>query len=153
MASSRSHSGPRDPDVGQEVVDHRVQGQDGDVEAVLGDEREQQVERALELLEADREAGAALDGRVPGVGRAARPGHVVDPLGGGAGSHGRDAVGPGPGAGVGRRPGLLGGHRIDHAGTLPAAARRNTLTRGARGPRDRRSDEYGYTDKSFVQPR
>ena len=43
-------------DQGLEVVDDRVQGQDGDVEAVLGDEREQHVERPGELLQLDSEA-------------------------------------------------------------------------------------------------
>src|SRR6202034_1357450 len=46
-------------DVGNELVGDLGQGNFGDVQLVLGDQREQQVERALEHVEVDLEAGRA----------------------------------------------------------------------------------------------
>jgi len=100
------------PDVGQEVVDDRVQGQDRDIETVLGDEGEEQVEGALELLEPHREGACG-------------GGHGL----GGAGVGGRRT---GVGARLGRhRPGLPGRH-VDHAGHRTGrSGSARSATRGA----------------------
>ncbi len=55
--------------VGDELVGHRAQRDLGDVELVLGDEREQQVERSAEVAQREREAGVV--GPVPSTGGAA----------------------------------------------------------------------------------
>ena len=52
-----SRSSPKRLDVADELVGDLRQRHFGDVELVLGDQRQQQVERALEHAEADREAG------------------------------------------------------------------------------------------------
>lgn len=49
--------------VGHEVVGHLMQGQGRDLQLVLGDQRQQQVERAGELLQADLERSLRGPGR------------------------------------------------------------------------------------------
>ena len=49
------------PDVGDELVGHLGQGDLGDVELVLGDQAQQEIERALEHVEVDLESARARD--------------------------------------------------------------------------------------------
>ena len=72
---SRSQSGPSALDVGDELVGDPRQRDLGDVELVLGDQAEQQVERALEVVQVHREAApprrpsaSAVDRRRPAHG-------------------------------------------------------------------------------------